>query len=587
MILEEVTYIAKINNKTAQKNIEDLNKSFEKLVGNVIVADKLVQDFGNNGKEARNIFKEMAKYSSDIKKNMQGIKVPKMGGRGFGGGKGGGGFGKSPQQDDFSKSFMSGLVQSNVLESPKHFLGRLVSQAVQKFTQFSIRKLDETGSMFQDIVEARAVTKTMISNKAIEEGVDPRMAIKTAEANADKFAKDSIFSTRQALIAQGALAEGGATLAQASSEKRIATLLDATIAKYNKIDVSEGQIQKLSGMYSRAIQSGKFGTLKSQIQGFGGKEFLDAFEKANVKDRFDMLFDLLEKNIGGLADNVRRENQTLAKSIIERNRAEEIAKNDLGELGLSIKTVTESIENNMTPAVKVVGEGLLSMLSYINKLTKPDEAKIDRASKLVNLNPTEQKELGSMKTIEEQKQYVAEKLWNRNAGIAKKLSEKDVLDIQGTEQLSQDERKAKIAELNKVRRNAQAIINAKEFSDEFGYDLTPEQQKEYVTANLVKDRAEQKIGQMERQSTSKGIDYVGTKDIKSELPSANKNMEDVVQQALVSQGLVKDNIDTNKSLIDALNNLGTIIKSMQPENQRGRSGGSGVPYSMGSFGTSN
>ncbi len=280
----------------------------------------------------------------------------------------------SAQQHPISSAIMRGMGMSTLLHfgGPLAGLVQMIAEGTKRIAiqgvRYSYQMSQQAADVRQGVLEARGTSKTYLKNKAIDEGVDGDEVYKKASANARKFAQSTLFTERQALIAQSALAEGGLSTKKSGDIKSVANVLDATIGRYNKINITEGNIQTFIGQLSNASLSGKFNKLKP-VFATAGKDFMEAFEKADVEKRWDMMISYLEKKSGGLADTILREDTALARLVFQQNRQETLLSGAFGETGMNIKLLSTSISNNLVPLMGRFAVGIQKVLNIVDKHT--------------------------------------------------------------------------------------------------------------------------------------------------------------------------------------------------------------------------
>lgn len=598
MKMRELVYTVKLETKGIKEQIDKVETQFDNLKKKIESVEASLNQLGTTGS---NVFKqfatamskargdtgEIAKNVKTMKDEMNGIKTQKLsqglfipsrrgkkGGASAGGGLtvGDDALGATQFDQDASlakkrgNSFLTGLLGAHALESPAHFIGAKVNVIAQKFAQMAMQRMAEASKVFEATIEARAVSRTLLSNKAESEGVSADVIMERAQQNANEFARNTIFSERQALIAQGAMAEGGMSTDLATSQKNMETLMNATIARYNKINVSEGQIQRQMGMIARFAQTGKAGNLKAQVTGFGGEDFIKKVEaEQNIQTRFNMIMDLFEKNIGGLADKVKMENQAMFRNIIEQNRTEEINKGRLGELGLAFETLYQSINNNLAPAFIAFGEALLPLVEMINSLTMSDKDKADKGTKYLEsiLTEEEKAKLGGAKTDEERNQILASAKYNYNAKFAEDAGTRKVIEdvsAMDTQNLTSQQRDDALAIINKE------LASNKDISDSYlalksaGVKPTEEQEKAYklsIAQGEVLEGSKMQIEGAWSKDEKKIAQGMATENFgiakmnKMEAEKANET-----QKTVESQAQLKASTD---SLTEAIKSLSAVI----------------------------
>lgn len=361
--------------------------STDKKAGSMVTKfEKMSKSLGRGAES----MKDIRTNASDLPRNIVG-RGEFVKGSGRGGGSSKGGYrGMLSQDKPIISGFLRGIGMSTVL----HY-GGVLSAGTQMATEMAvgglreavratIQKISESADLRKDIFEARATSKTMLRNRAEIEGVDPDAVTRKAQENAKRFAASTIFTERQTLIAQGAMAEGGLRSTKSMDTKYIKTMLDATVAHYNKINITESNVQVLTQQLSRAASTGKLEKLGVKFR-MAGQDWVDKFEKASMEDRWEMMMKHLESTVGGISDNIRAENRLLAENIYQSNRSQQLMSERLGDIGIRFKTNLESIGNNLTPVFESLGRGLVRFTNMINDMTSKDSARARREAEKLGL----------------------------------------------------------------------------------------------------------------------------------------------------------------------------------------------------------
>lgn len=468
MQLRKLTYVVNVDTTKAHQKIKNIDTRFSSLIKNLEKIDTMLgkKDFSKNNvfsqigsqidKNTSNMMdfnKQLGKsvtYSRMLKANLGLSKAPKMPiefpfgqprlpkqPKGRGGDKGGfeGGLAYGAREHPISSALMRGLGMSTLL----HFGGigagvtQMVTEGVKKVViqgmRYTYQMSQQASDTRQGALEARATSRTFITNKAEEEGVDAQDAFKKASANAKKFAQTTLFTERQALIAQSAMAEGGLSTKKAGDINSVKNVLDATIGRYNKVNITEGNIQMFINQLATASLSGKFGKLKTRFE-TAGEDWISTFEKANTEKRWDMMLSYLEKTSGGLADTILREDTALARLINQQNRQETLMSSTFGETGMKIKTFGTSISNNLTPLMNHLAIGLKNVLNVVDKITNKGAQRASQQAISFGLSEEVRNKISSAKTDEEAKKILAKELpkrWQESTTVlTKERAEKEV-----------------------------------------------------------------------------------------------------------------------------------------------------------------
>ncbi|MGL5232877.1 MAG: hypothetical protein ACRC7W_06060, partial [Fusobacteriaceae bacterium] len=350
------------NEKAKQREIEKLKRDSEKKAQLEIKSMERVEKA-----------KVLARAREDRAREKQSIKNKRMADKESGRNK----FSRFSTFKTGTESVITGLTGNKLAGG---VAGLMIAGAIGSAIKVGFRetraRMEEARNARTGIIEARAVSGTFLRNMAIQEGRDPNAVVKEAQKNARAYAKNTIFNERQTLIAQGALAEGGAGTKRSISPKYINSLLDATIARYNKSDVSEAQIQKMAQMVSRVAQTGKFGLLKAQFLP-AGEKWINKVEKSSVEQRYEMLFDYMQKSMGGLAQRIKTEDMTNYLAIEQRNRTQALLTGEIGKLGTEFDTLSQSLKNNLNPLMTSFAKEINLAMQYINKATMSKDDKFE------------------------------------------------------------------------------------------------------------------------------------------------------------------------------------------------------------------
>lgn len=381
------------------------------MATNIVGATKSTSRLNKQLTETDRLTKQIRLNTGMIKKDLGSTRQIRLGG-GSGGnrrapeGSGtgvGGGLAYSAQAHPLMSALYRGLGMSTLL----HFGGvgagflQMGVQQLVKMAQQGIRMAFQTAQEGSEVrkgsIEAQAVSGTFIKNKAMEEGLDPDEVNAVAIKNAERFAQTTAFTKRQALIVQGALVEGGMGTKDSTTEKTIKTVLDRVVAKYNKLDVTESNIQVFTNMLATASTSGKFAKLQFLKQ--EGEQFKKEFENASPAKRWDMMLKSMEKSSNGLADAVVRSDNSMYASTMQRNRAETALSGRIGRLGMDFETITQSIKTSLIPAMDVVMIMANKMAKNVNEILTPEEELAKQTAIKFKLTEEQMKDVNTSSSI--------------------------------------------------------------------------------------------------------------------------------------------------------------------------------------------
>jgi hypothetical protein len=414
------------NSRAMALNVVGATKGTSRLNKQLQMTDRLTKSIRDNTQQIK------GNLNSTRAPRVAGA-TPRMGGRGRSGSiaSQNGGLAFSAQENPYQSALYRGLGMSTLLLFGGVGPGfvqmgvQMAVKAIMSAVQTTFKSAQEGADFRKGILEAGATSQTFLTNKAEEEGLNAIEVNKIAKANALSFAKSTVFTQRQALVAQAGLVEGGMSTGRATDMKTLSTILDRTIARYNKVNVSEQNIQTFINQLANASVTGKVGRLAFFRQ--EGQDWMDSFLKAKPEERWDMMLKAMEKSSDGLAETIANSDKVLTLSILQANRKESEFSGRLGRLGMEFETLKTSMITNMIKPMEIFVMVTNKLAREINHMGASDLQKREQLATRFGVSQEEMEKIRRLGTEREQ-----------SAEFKKAFSERI---ISGTDKLDSDKMK--------------------------------------------------------------------------------------------------------------------------------------------------